>query len=789
MIMAASLYAAHTPDIAPADPETVSDTLVLSESTVLSKLSDSKRSPLRLATVGYEQIRQRAASRTYPELLKSIPGLYATSESGSYGDAKLNIRGFAQENISVLLNGIPISGLTSGSMFWNNWMGLADATYSIQVQKSIGSSMLSDSSVGGSVNIITTSTSEKPHVEIGAYGTHYGTVKSYLNLNSGRLPKGWGINMMFSYVGGSGYVDRTTVNSYAYLLTVTKIIDGRNTLAFTALGSPEKHEQRSTKLSWEEIRTYGLKYNKNWGWRNGEEYNLNKNNYFKPYFTMQHRYSGDRLTLDNSVYLAVGNGGGRWTETKGTPVASFMKDGQIDFDAAEYANLTWSGNSQGAAEGASGTAAQNILSDYMAGHTQAGVILSGNWKMTDKINLGFGAHYQYYATWEHEKITDLLGADYWYEDYASKSLAGTAGRNPIKHVGDYVRTDNGKNINYGTLYARAEYESEKINANLGISGFAAGIRRWDKYNYVGDDIYSDLASGAGFNVKGGVIYRINRSNSIYANAGYYSRLPYSDVWFSSGNNEITKGVKNEKNIIGELGYRMVYGKGGVEITGYAVSRKNKSLMSDPYKLLDEDEMRYMITGLNAFHCGIELEGFHRFTGWLKLSAHASLGSWKWTNDVRTTVYDEYSGNEIQKIDIYCGGLPVGDAPQTQIGADMEIKIPGGFDFMAGWIFNDRMYADFDPSSRTDPDDLQAPYRIPSYHLLNATLSWSKDFRGGIAGQIFITGSNLLDTVYIERGKDGSSHDLDTFRGFWGFGRNFSFGIRLSFGASETMFSK
>ena len=50
-------------------------------------------------------------------MLKGIPSLYATSESGSYGDAKLNIRGFAQENLSVLLNGIPISGLVSGSMY------------------------------------------------------------------------------------------------------------------------------------------------------------------------------------------------------------------------------------------------------------------------------------------------------------------------------------------------------------------------------------------------------------------------------------------------------------------------------------------------------------------------------------------------------------------------------------------------------------------------------------------------------------------------------------------------
>ena len=107
-----------------------SDTLTLRDVIVSSTFSKVSRSPLRLVTIDSETLRERAAARTYPELLKGIPSLYATSESGSYGDAKLNIRGFGQENISVLLNGIPISGLVTGSMYWNNWMGLASTSIS-----------------------------------------------------------------------------------------------------------------------------------------------------------------------------------------------------------------------------------------------------------------------------------------------------------------------------------------------------------------------------------------------------------------------------------------------------------------------------------------------------------------------------------------------------------------------------------------------------------------------------------------------------------------------------------
>ncbi len=780
------------------EPIYIADTLTLQEVTVRASFSDVSRSPLRLSTIDNETLKSRAASRTYPELLKGIPGLYATSESGSYGDAKLNIRGFRQENIAVLLNGIPISGLTSGNMFWNNWMGLADATYAIQVQKGVGGSMLSDGSVGGSVNILTASSSENPSLEVGTYASHYGTAKGYVSFDTGVLPKGWGVNLMASYVGGKGYVDATDVSAFSYMLNVSKRINQEHILLFTALGSPEQHDQRSTRLSWDEVQRYGRTYNKNWGWRDGKSYNLSRNNYFKPYFTLQHIWNGDKFSMRNSAYLAVGNGGGRWTETKGTPISAYMKEGIVDWDAAVAANRIDDRPSlmSPSEEGPEGAAARNILSDYMAGHTQAGAISSVEFNPVRKLTLGAGIHYQYYSTWECERITDLLGADYWYEDYENKSLAGLAGRNPYKKVGDYVRTDNGKVTHHGTFYLTAAYASDALSANLGVSAFGSVNRRWDKYNYVGDDVWSDTAKGLGASVKGGLLWKPADGHSLYVNGGWYSRLPYPSVWFSSGNNEITEGVRNEQNILGEAGYRYVWSRGGVELTGYAAYWKNKTMMSDPYKQADAIGVtKYMVTGLDAFHYGVEVDAFCNFTDWMKLSVFASIGDWRWKNDVQAVIYDDYSDVEVGRINVYSDGLPVGDAPQTQLGAQLGFDIPCGFRFLADWQFNDRMYADFDPVTRTDPSDRSPSYRFPSYHLLGATLSWSDEFRlcaagGDAAGKcqlaktmgvtVFVTGANLLDAMYIERGKDGASHDLATFRGYWGFGRNFSFGVRFSF---------
>lgn len=792
-----------------------STAILLKEITISAGVENVRKSPLRLKSISAEEIQALAPGKTYPELLKNIPGIFATSETGSYGDAKINIRGFKQENISVLLNGTPISGLTSGSMFWNNWLGLTDATATIQVQKGIGGSMLSDNSVGGTINIITKSPLAAPSYGMGYSYTNGGTSKGYLNYNSGALKRGWAISLLASYTWGSSWVECSKINSWAYMASVSKKINKQHSLLFTALGSPEKHEQRSTRLSYSDMEQYGREYNKNWGYYTDSDGNvsqrtINQNNYFKPYFTLNHFYNtkvgknaDKNFTLSSAVYLAIGNGGGYWTESTGKRIIDYQKDGHIDWENVYAANK----NAAISPEENAGTtnpqntnnqagSSQNIMSDYMAGHTQFGVKSSFLLDLGNNLNLDGGVHYQYYTTWEKEKITDLLGGNYWYENYEKNSLMGLAGRNPIKKEGDYIRTHNGKILNYGTIYGMLTYSPKNFIIKLGGSLSGSTHQRWDKYNYpdtgvkkAGQGIYSKVAHGLGGAVKAGILYNINDgknqkiSNSIYLNAAYYSRAPYSSVYFASGNNQISDGVKNEKNLLGELGYRLIYGKGGMEATFYAAHWKNKSIMSNPYKPLEEDSYKFMITGLNAIHYGIEIDAWHNFTRWMKLSAFASAGSWKWKNNVNAKIYDPYSGQVAQEINVYSNGLPIGDAPQTQIGANLDIRVykssKSEFNLKADWQYNDRYWSDFDPATRTNPDDFNNPYRILAYHLVNLGATWNQKI-GKLNTGIFLNLNNLFNTYYIERGKDGKDHSQETFTGYWGQGRNFNVGVRLQF---------
>ncbi|MCI7729731.1 MAG: hypothetical protein MSH47_08740, partial [Bacteroidales bacterium] len=187
---------------------------------------------------------------------------------------------------------------------------------------------------------------------------------------------------------------------------------------------------------------------------------------------------------------------------------------------------------------------------------------------------------------------------------------------------------------------------------------------------------SSTAKGAGGSIKGGILLHLSKADKLYANVGWYSRLPYSSVWFASGNNSITKGVKNEKNLLGEAGWRKVWSGGGLELSSYAAYWKNKSLMSNKYKAEDAEAVRYMITGLNALHIGLEATLKQKFGRVAELETFASLGRWRLLNNVEGIIYDNYTNMEIQKVSIYSDGLPVADAPQTQLGANLKFILPG-----------------------------------------------------------------------------------------------------------------
>ena len=129
-------------------------TIQLSALEVLASRADES-TPVAYTTVTKADMEFRLGSQDIPMSLNTTPSVYATQQGGGAGDARINVRGFNQRNVAVMINGVPQNDMENGWVYWSNWDGVGDATSSIQMQRGLSAVNLATPSIGGTMNIIT----------------------------------------------------------------------------------------------------------------------------------------------------------------------------------------------------------------------------------------------------------------------------------------------------------------------------------------------------------------------------------------------------------------------------------------------------------------------------------------------------------------------------------------------------------------------------------------------------------------------------------------------------------
>ena len=747
---------------------------------IISSFVTERTTPVAISNIKSRTIEQKTGNQDYPEILKMTPGIYATKEGGGSGDDRLSLRGFQQENVSLLLNGVPVSSMENGLVYWSNWTGLTDATEAIQVQRGIGASRVAMNSVGGTINIITKSTSAEAGGTLRYSISDYGNSKTSMSFSTGKMKNGTSLTFLGSHTVGPGYVDATYVNGWAYFLSLSREFGKKHRIVLTAMGAPERHGQRNYGMSQTDFEKFGVKYNKNWGEYNGKTLSLSENFYHKPQINLNHYWNITSKTfLATSAYVSFGKGGGRYTEVfnYGKPTWDYRKNNQIDFDAVFLTNSTNTDSTTLADGSVVKGYSKNILTNYKADHYWVGLLSSLTLDVNENLKITTGIHLRNFKSHLYEVVDDLMGGNLWVEQYAW-SLAGVNGREQIKETGDVINVDNYSMISYGNIFGQAEYKLGKLTTFIASTISGTHYRREDPYNYPEYPL-SEPVNKAGFDIKSGVGYKVGKHGNMYGNVGFYSREPYYKFVYVNFSNAIATNLVNEKITSAEAGYTYESGKIVTRINIYYTLWKDKSLLSrENIQLADNTLSRSLVRGLNALHKGVEAEISYTPLHNLTLAATVSLGNWEWQNDVAASIYND---NQVlvDSIMVYTKGLYVGDAPQTQLGFSAEYHTFDGFRFSADWVFYDRLYANFDPVNRNNPDDRSQPYRIPSYSLVDLYAGYDikvKQFPVSLQ----VACQNVFNKQTIIRGDDGAGHDLESFSGFWSLGRTFNVSAKISF---------
>ena len=84
------------------------------------------KTPVAYTTVSKEEMEIRLGSQDIPMSLNMTPSVYDTGQGGGAGDARINVRGFNQRNVAVMINGVPQNDMENGWVYWSNWDGVGD---------------------------------------------------------------------------------------------------------------------------------------------------------------------------------------------------------------------------------------------------------------------------------------------------------------------------------------------------------------------------------------------------------------------------------------------------------------------------------------------------------------------------------------------------------------------------------------------------------------------------------------------------------------------------------------
>ena len=487
-------------------------TPTLTEVEVVGDVAKVRETPVAFSTVRPIQLQEELASRDIPMILNKTPGVYATQQGGGDGDARINIRGFSQRNLAVMIDGIPVNDMENGWVYWSNWFGLDAVTRNIQVQRGLGASKLALPSVGGTMNIITKGIDANLGGTVKQEVGSDGYLRTSLGFTSGQMKHGWGITLAGSYKQGNGWVDNTWTKGWFGYVRVDKKL-GNHTLTFSAMGAPQQHAQRSymksiatfdknyaaklgvdtSKASPNYTNSWGIRYNSNWGYLdrwtqrdpdgkpvytgNREELSQSKNYYFKPQISLRDFWRiSEKFYLSTIVYTSFGSGGGTGTFTSdknGTPGGSTPPldpaNGQVNFQTYYDANMVDPIlNPKGLATG--------ILRSSVNNHYWYGLLSTFTWEINREWTLSGGIDARTYRGEHYGEVYDMLGGNY----ILNNSNKNRDTYEPL-YEGDKIYYQDDAKVRWGGIFAQAEWKKDKWSAFLNLTTSLSAYQRLDYF--------------------------------------------------------------------------------------------------------------------------------------------------------------------------------------------------------------------------------------------------------------------------------------------------------------------
>ena len=788
----------------------------------LLDVAKERKTPVAVSTIHAAEIVNKLGNQEFPELLKKTPSVYATKSGGGYGDSKINIRGFGNENIAVMINGMPINDMENGRVYWSNWAGVSDVTSAMQVQRGLGASKLAIASVGGTINIVTRAADMPEGGVASATLANDGFYKGLAAYNTGKQENGFSASVLLSRTAGATYVDSSQFESYNYFLALGYSPNDKHALQFMFTGAPQWHNQRSNYISIQDYLKYGSngepnrRYNSDWGSYKGKAFNFRRNVYHKPVMMLNWDWAiNDRSSLSTVVYASFGRGSGTrdagaaWTGgfyRDGRPIPLYANnfrtsDGQIDLERIVNYNQGEDVSVPGQPVATHGTpyvanARRSVTNpnnnrDYgvTEGFARKALVNSHNWfgfltnfnhKFTEHISFSVGLDGRYYKGYHYEIPSNLLGSEF-YSDASNRNLsqprniAYTISDRPsfnpfggsIDPLDAQITYRNDGNVRWIGTFGQIEYASKDFSAFAQWSGSMQSFQRIDLFMKPGTLALRgkpETAMPETTSYKSIPGYNVNYN--VFLNIGYYSRQPFFDAVYPNYKNFLNTGLTNEKIFGIELGYGFRQDNIVANVNLYHTSWRDRYIRRDNQW---DGNTQYFVElhGVGEVHQGIELDASYRMNRYLKFVGMFSAGDWyyKGRTNVRTFLSadnSEYilSGKRSSEFDLKLDNIKVGESAHMTANLGVDVTPIENLNIDLSWHYVNSLYAKMDVTAMVKNPNLES-LELPQYSLFEGGISYKYPFGKKQSITVLANVNNILDTTYIAESTTNQAVENDT----------------------------
>ena len=829
--------------------------LGLNEVEVIADIAKERMTPVAATTISATYIEQNLGNQEFPEILRNTPSVYVTKEGGGFGDSRINVRGFEQNNIAVMINGVPVNDMETGWVYWSNWSGLADVTNKMQVQRGLGASKLAIPAVGGTINILTNAAEFKKGGNVSTSIGNDGYTKHSTSLSSGLLDNGLAATMQLTHTKGNGYIDGTDFKAYSYFISANYNISQKQRISATVTGAPQMHNRRSIHNNYDNVflstfrcpvndsidnLSSGIKFNPGWGYLDGKVFSWRKNFYHKPKAFINHYLNFSSYTkLKTAFYISTGNGGGTSARGRGLQndnvdnwsgydsfhgfgIGVHDSSGQVMFDSI----IAYNNGDYVAAFGGYNNEPDTVRDDLQGGQTGDGWIRTASvnkhiWygaistlehNINENLSFVGGIDIRYYVGEHYRKVENLLGNGTYlssfdmnnasnFIDYESGSSFGSFSENSYLNNNNNLLYHNDGIVKWLGAFGQIEYSNDKFSFFSSLSLSNQGFKRIDYFNYLDDDSLqtTDWQIFNGGTFKTGFNFNVNQSSRIFVNTGYFSKQPIFNNIFLNYQNDINTNAKNQTVRAFEIGYSYFNKLIDFDLNAYYTEWNDRqySRRFAPPLGHPRYDVFYLFYGISQTHKGLEGEINVNLSEKISMSGMVSFGDWVYTNNInsRSTILDAFGNFTADSSDsvkiLYAKGLKVGDAAQVTYSLTLKFRPFKNFSINTTYYVADELYA---PYNIWDPQYYEVGgqvTKLPIYGIARIGLYYRRKINDNFLSFRFNV-NNLFNTLYLaELNTNTLDENNNLYRpdqpefytrnkGYFGFGRTWNFGVKLSF---------